>query len=124
MKKYLTLILIIIVGISSPIYAANFDGELKVTNLQAEYFEDLIGIDQLSPRLAWKLKSDERNTSQASYQIQVAKGEDDFSSENIIWDTGRIESESSIHNVYDGPDFESGQRYYWRVRVWNQNNEV
>lgn len=124
MKKYLTLILIIIVGISSPIYAADFDGELKVTNLQAEYFEDPIGIDQLSPRLAWKLKSDERNTSQASYQIQVAKGEDDFSSENIIWDTGRIESESSIHNVYDGPDLESGQRYYWRVRVWNQNNEV
>lgn len=67
MKKYLTLILIIIVGISSPIYAADFDGELKVTNLQAEYFEDPIGIDQLSPRLAWKLKSDERNTSQASY---------------------------------------------------------
>lgn len=124
MKKYLILILIIIVGISSPICAAGVDGELRVTNLQTEYFEDPIGIDQLNPRLAWKLKSDERNTLQASYQIQVAKGDDDFSSENIIWDTGRIESESSIHNVYDGPDLESGQRYYWRVRVWNQNNEV
>ncbi|GAA5522118.1 glycoside hydrolase family 78 protein [Aliifodinibius salicampi] len=124
MKKYLILILIIIVGISSPVCSAGNDGELSVTNLQTEYFENPIGIDQANPRLAWKLKNSERNTLQAAYQIQVAKGENDFSSGNIIWDTGRVESESSIHNVYEGPDLESGQRYYWRVRVWNQNDGV
>src|SRR5206468_10947494 len=26
---------------------------------------------------------------------------------------------SSIHGVYGGPALESGQRYYWQVRVWD-----
>src|SRR5207249_4305374 len=36
-----------------------------------------------------------------------------------LWDSGKVASDASIHRVYGGPALESGQRYYWQVRVWD-----
>ena len=38
----------------------------------------------------------------------------------MIWDSGKVESDVSIHQVYDGPDLESSMRYDWRVRIWDR----
>jgi alpha-L-rhamnosidase len=88
----------------------------SVTNLRTEYKVNPIGIDIRQPRLSWQLASSERNVVQAAYQIQVAE-DDAFKS--VLWDSGRVPEDRSIHVPYAGPALLSGKRYHWRVRVWD-----
>ena len=38
----------------------------------------------------------------------------------VLWDSGRIASEQSIHVPYTGSPLRSGQRVYWQVRTWDE----
>ena len=80
-----------------------------------------LGIDARSPHLSWQSDSTERNWKQAAYQILVAT-----TAERVrigkpdVWDSGRRESSVSVGVEYAGPALQSGRRYYWSVRVWDQ----
>lgn len=104
---------LLISGINRSILAQSYEG-LKITDLRTEYFTNPIGIDDSNPRLSWIIKSDQRNTRQTSYQVQVS---DTNEFTTIIWDTGIVKSDQSIHVGYVGPQLESRKRYYWRVRI-------
>lgn len=80
-----------------------------------------LGIDISSPRLSWVLTSKKRNTKQSAYQIQVSESKTSFKN-HILWNTGKVNSEKSVHINYSGPKLISSKKYYWRVKVWNQNN--
>jgi alpha-L-rhamnosidase len=90
--------------------------KLIVDELTCEYKKNPLGIDIKRPRISWKIQSDQRGTMQMAYQLQVAN-DVDFSAP--IWDTGRIESDESIHIEYDGPNVSSRKRYYFRVKIWD-----
>ena len=40
---------------------------------------------------------------------------------NIIWDSGIRQSDQSILIRYDGPVLNPGTKYYWKVKVWDNN---
>lgn len=91
----------------------------EVVHLRAEYHINPVGIDVLQPRLSWQMQPGAaRGVTQTAYQIQVAAHEG-FAGEALLWDTGRVASDQSTQVVYGGPAPESGQRYHWRVRVWD-----
>ncbi|MCF7669763.1 MAG: glycoside hydrolase family 78 protein [Verrucomicrobia bacterium] len=92
--------------------------------LRCEYLVNPIGIDITSPRLSWKLSSDERGQSQSAYQIIVASTKETLA-ENIgdIWNSGKVESSRNNHIKYAGPLLSSCRRYHWKVRVWDKNGE-
>jgi len=93
---------------------------LTVTDLRCDYRADPVGIDDPEPRLGWKLVADRRGVTQSAYEIQVVgSGRDSRRSGRSLWKTGRVESGQSQHLAYGGPALESGQRVYWRVRVWD-----
>ncbi len=93
---------------------------LKLTALRTEYKNNPLGIDTRKPRLSWQVQCDQRGSLQSAYHIQVARSERDLrAGANLLWDSGRVKSDESIHRVYIGPMLQSGQRYYWRVRVWD-----
>ncbi len=87
---------------------------LKVVDLKTEYHRDPVGLDTASPRLSWILKSDRKNVTQAAYQI-VARGSD-----GVLWDSGKVASQQSIHIPYGGPVLKSHDQVFWRVVVWDQ----
>ena len=79
-----------------------------VADLRCEYRVNPLGIDVMAPRLSWRLESDRSGASQrvipraGSKQRGVAPvGEAD------LWDSGRVESDQSIHVVYAGSALES-----------------
>ncbi len=78
----------------------------------------------IQPRLYWKLSSEKRNAMQSAYRVQVALSEESLrNEEDLVWDSGRQETDQSIHVEYRGPLLESRQRYYWRVRVWDESGQ-
>ena len=92
--------------------------------LRTEYRINPLGIDVRAPRVSWQLRSARRHVRQTAYRIQVARATADLrSGRSLIWDSGRVESAESTHRVYEGPPLESGRRYVWHVRVWDDTGE-
>lgn len=92
---------------------------ISVQKLRVEYKKNPLGLDVRQPGICWQLKADERDVMQLAYQIQVSTGED-FG--NMLWDSGRVESAQSLHVELKELQLKSGQRYYYRVKIWDQQN--
>lgn len=126
-SPYFALLLVIVLFISlafnSHIPSAQ-ETALKAHKLLTNYKENPVGIDSRTPRFSWQLDSSERNVMQAAYQLRVAKSVKDFQSgKNLLWDSGKVTSEKSLHHEYQGVALESGQHYFWQVRVWDTNGK-
>ena len=74
-----------------------------ITNLRCEYRTNPLGIDVVAPRFSWQLQSDRAGAAQTAYQVFAASdpallqpGAAD------LWDSGRVESDQSLHVVYAG----------------------
>jgi alpha-L-rhamnosidase len=93
---------------------------LIISHLTCEYRTNPLGIDVLQPRLSWQLESDQRGTRQSAYRILVAASESALSGDSVLWDSGKVESDQSIHIPYEGSRLVSGQRVYWKVLVWDE----
>jgi len=96
---------------------------IEISKILCENRVAPIGIDANSPRLSWMLSSSKRNVQQWAYQIQVSENKEVLKN-NILWDSGKIISEQSVHINYKGPKLQSTNKYYWRVKVWNQKGKA
>jgi len=93
------------------------DDQLSIRNLRCAYRVNPLGLDVARPRLSWELVSERRGVRQTAYQVVVREGDD------VVWDSGRVDSDRSIQVPYDGPALRSRQRVNWQVRVWDQDGE-
>lgn len=89
--------------------------------LRCEYLDKPIGLDVRQPRLSWQLQAQYRGASQSAYQIRVASNSA-MLERAPSWDTGQIHSDQSQQIAYSGPALKAQQRYYWQVRVWDEQN--
>ena len=98
--------------------------ETHVADLKCEHLVGPLGIDVTGPRLSWLLTSPRRGEKQTAYRILVAGNvrnlRDDLGD---LWDSGRVESERSIHVVYAGKPLQSRMECYWKVRVWDKDGK-
>ncbi len=93
---------------------------LSVAVPRCEYRENPLGIDAPWLRLSWQLLSDRRGTRQTAYRIRVASSEAALADDTrLLWDSGRVETDQSVHVEYAGPRLTSGQCVYWKVIVWD-----
>ncbi|WP_442956397.1 family 78 glycoside hydrolase catalytic domain [Paenibacillus sp. YIM B09110] len=91
---------------------------LTIESLTCEYHNYLLGSDVATPRFSWMLATgNRRGVVQVAYQLQLKKQEDDYSAP--VWDTGRCESDQSLHCMYEGPALETRQSYRFRVKAWD-----
>lgn len=102
-----------------------FSQNLSVGSLRCESTVDPLGVEEVSPRLSWQLKSKQRHVIQTAYRILVA---DDSSllKKGIgnIWDSKKVASATSIQVNYQGKPLQSANKYYWKVIVWdNKTNQ-
>jgi alpha-L-rhamnosidase len=93
---------------------------LAVTALRVEHLADPVGIDAVHPRLSWQITAAGRNSMQAAYRAEVAATAADLAGgRNLVWDSHRVASGTSVFVPYGGPGLRSRTRYFWRVRVWD-----
>ena len=98
---------------------------IKVTKLRCEYRADPLGIDIQNPRLSWILESNVRSQRQTSYQVIVASKQQNLhKGYGDLWDSGKVNSNESLHVVYKGKALKSEVRCYWKVRIWDKDGKV
>ncbi len=96
---------------------------LRLANLRVEYKRYPLGIDVLRPRLSWEIISNERGIKQTAYQVRASLQLDGLvQGKNLLWDSGKVTSDQSIHVEYNGSTLKSSQRVYWQVQIWDQND--
>ena len=78
--------------------------------LRTEHLVNPLGLDEAVPRFSWKLDDPRPGAAQTGYQIEISTGS------VVVWDSGRVASDSSVLIPYAGPALRPHTRYRWRVR--------
>lgn len=98
---------------------------MQLINLTCEYLDSPIGIDSKHPRLSWMFSTEksEHGKLQTAYHIIVSLSEK-LLEKNIgdLWDSGKIMSDQSVFIEYQGKELQSRMQYFWKVKVWDENN--
>ncbi len=92
--------------------------QVNVQNLLTENLSNPVGIGAVQPRFSWQLVSGQRNILQTGYEIKVTAGK------SIVWGSGEILSDQSVQVAYAGAALQSGKKYNWQVRVWDNAGKV
>jgi len=117
-KIFISLFLLSIVSI------AHTAPSLLVKNMLCEYNKDPLGIDIAKPRFSWELESTMRNQVQSGYELIVSENRKTVEQRNgDAWSTGKIAGGQTAQIAYAGKALQPFARYYWRVKVYDQNNE-
>jgi hypothetical protein len=89
-------------------------------NVKCDYRINPIGVDQIQPHFAWQLQSNGYNIVQIAYQI-IVSDDSVLLQKNIgnIWDSKKQLSNASIQVTYQGKKLEAAKKYYWKVKVWD-----
>jgi alpha-L-rhamnosidase len=99
---------------------ADRSGALRIGRTTVEHAETLLGTDVVRPRLSWVLDADGHHARQSAYQVVVAVDPRALEAgRDLLWDSGRVESDRTVDVVYAGPEPRPRTRYHWRVRVWD-----
>lgn len=113
-------------GVGSGDSGLNLEGvRFAVHDLRCEYLVNPLGIDVLTPRLSWKLRSSDpgaRGLNQSAYRILVASSEEHLHADNgDLWDSGVVSSSQSVHVPYVGVSLPSRSQCVWKVQVWDEH---
>ncbi|WP_282135200.1 family 78 glycoside hydrolase catalytic domain [Seonamhaeicola maritimus] len=96
--------------------------KVSLADLKCEYRVNPLGIDNTKPRFSWKLVEEKqlRGQRQKAFQVLVASSLDNLN-KNIgdLWDSGKVETNKSVNNVYNGNVLEATKKYFWKVKVWD-----
>ncbi len=98
---------------------------LALGQLWVENKSNPLGVTEAAPRLSWTILSDGFQVVQTAYEIRVATNEKDLQrGRHLIWESGKINTDQSIHVPYKGSALRSAQRYYWQVKVWDNQGHA
>jgi alpha-L-rhamnosidase len=104
--------------------SAESSGQLiyRPVKLETEYLANPIGIDAKKPRFSWQMADTRKGAAQTAYRVLV--GTDSaalLKEQEIIWNTGWIQSSSSLIN-YTG-QLKPYTKYYWCVAIADQQQK-
>ena len=119
--RQLQILVLIILFSTSTAHSVFANGILTIDNLRIEYHENPSGIDVEKPRFSWVLKGEGRNLFQSAYQIVVSSDIQKLNAGDWdIWDSGKVNSNSTNQIVFDGASLQTGSTYFWKVKTWDE----
>jgi len=98
---------------------------LKFESLTCNYQSNPIAIDSEQPLLSWIMDADGFNREQTAYQVLVASQPNLLNEKDAdFWNSGKVESAQSAHVKYKGEKLNPTQKYWWKVKIWDEKGEA
>lgn len=120
MNKKQLLILVLVLWANS-----FFAQSLEFKSLTCNSQNNPIAIEGQHPLLSWIVQADGFNRSQTAYHVIVASQEELLNEKNAnLWNSGKVNSTQSTHVKYQGNKLLANQKYWWKVRIWDENGEA
>jgi alpha-L-rhamnosidase len=102
----------------------NVTNEINVGNLRCEYLKEAI-VAKLSPRFSWELSSALNGQRQTAWNVIVSDNMEKIKTgKGNIWNSGKRKGDETFGIKFRGDKLQSFKKYYWKVRVWDQDNKV
>jgi alpha-L-rhamnosidase len=102
-----------------------FGQNTEFTHLKTDLQTTPLGFDNPVPEFSWILQSAERGMIQTAFEILVS---DELEKLEVgtgnYWQSGKISGNKTFGIRYAGKPLQSFTRYFWKVRVWNQNGQM
>jgi hypothetical protein len=96
---------------------------LKVSELKCNNLTDPAGTGK-TPVFSWIYTSPVRGAAQTAFQIILDTDENNLKPESdCFWNSGKITSSESAWIDYSGPELKSWEKYFWRVRIWDNSDK-
>ena len=86
---------------------------MKAIRLRTEYLKEPLGLGNPTPKFYWNC---EGGLKQTAWQIICKKDN------TVVWDSGKVLSNSMTHILYNGEPFHSRERITWSVRLWDERD--
>lgn len=98
-------------------YPVNTTLEEAVTYRENWQFTD---ISTARPVFGWMFPPGPANTKQTVYRILVSSDKELLAGDAAdLWDTGKINSDQSLHISYNGKPLKPGSVCFWKVKTWD-----
>ncbi len=125
MKRMAGIVIAVVLFVASAWTSNGRAQEISIQDLRTEYLKNPLGIDVVKPRLYWVLASGVRGQRQTAYRVLVADSPEKLNAgTGNLWDSGKVESDESVHVEYDGRSLESGMQCWWKVMVWDRDGNA
>ncbi|MFF2846063.1 family 78 glycoside hydrolase catalytic domain [Streptomyces sp. NPDC058001] len=83
--------------------------------------DEPLGVDDVTPRLSWRVTSTGKAWTQTAYQIRAARRTQDLARGPYLWDSGKVRSDAQNDIPWGGRALPSRQAVVCQVRVWDQH---
>jgi alpha-L-rhamnosidase len=95
------------------------------TGLTVEYIRQpaQVLLKDNKPEYAWIVP--QGAGSQGAFQLLVASSRANIDN-NIgdVWNSGQVRKSTSTNVTHEGKTLESGKQYFWKVRIWDEDNRT
>ena len=99
--------------------------QVHVLHLLCDNRPQPLGLGNLQPRFSWQSAAGHRNIYQTAYEIRVGTDQSALlKGQRQKWSSRRVNSGQSVHVPYTGMPLAAGERYYWQVRVWDEDGKA
>ena len=122
MIRLFVLIIFLAFGLS---FSHAQENPLQAIELQCEYQSNPLGIDVATPEFSWRFKMMGKNQEQDGYEIIVSdKLENLITLTNLVWSSGKIQSNQSTAVDYQGRALQPFTKYFWKVRAYSKTTAI
>jgi len=93
--------------------------------LTIEYIRNpsLVKIKDPSPEFGWNVP--QAAVTQSAYQILVSSSLLNIkNNQGDVWNSGSVRGSNSSNVSFEGSKLTPGKKYYWKVRIWDENNRL
>lgn len=123
MNRFLIALLMIGLSFCGPANNSSDTSDIFKT-LKCNAIVNPIGIDAKQPLFSWVIESGDFGQSQQAYQLLIASSEQRLNdNEADIWNSQKVMSSQSIHVKYLGKELLPTEKYWWKVKIWNEKGE-
>ncbi|MDR1542442.1 MAG: glycoside hydrolase family 78 protein [Clostridiales bacterium] len=91
---------------------------MYLSKLKTEYRVNPIGLDAWRPRFSWIIASKDKGVTQEKWRLKVLRAEE------VVWDSGEVKTDQSVHVVYSGAPLSPATRYDIYVEVTDNKGET
>lgn len=109
-----------LVNDASALYSEGYRVDAKMHNVSHRDFDayQYAAIRSSRPTFGWIVPDMGSGTMQTTYHVVVDDNREDASARRgKVWNSGEVESSSSVAVEYGGKDLQPSKLYYWSVRV-------
>ncbi len=89
---------------------------MRIINLKCDGIKEPLQVSPEKLCFGWNLESRKEGDGQSAYRLVVKRGEE------ILWDTGKVISDTCLYVPYRGKQLEESSRYEWQVSTWDMED--